>query len=404
MVKDGKVQGSGFPKDVREGLATRMFSRSNLHRLLGRSSRVPKGCRKLAQTLNFRDFEGLLRERMMTWSSYSSSLSSKWEDIHPRIESLYRLFKSVQTRGGWRTMLGLGLWSDLEKTLGVDQARTTYEQCLSILDPDLHPTAVPTVEYFPPSRLAKWKEVLAVSVPHSEVEIKRICALDVCIFRKVAEVGQHSLQTWVSLLHFTPIPRTEAAAEITHDPKPIHNSLNLGVPLLLFNHSHKPCSVQIHAEAVSSLTAQAQLVLPAQRYFVVLNPSDILLVQGLNCATLTGNKSEVTRLSCLPGQGASLLQVLERANLSTLLKLEVPFPAFTLISELLLLRKSSFTDEERYQLAVKLMSLVGDWSEPNLECAPALLCSLCRKELFLLAWTCTCGSTLCPFCKEVVST
>lgn len=404
MVKDGKVPGSHFPKDVKEELVTRMFSRSNLHRLLSRASRVPKACRKLAQTLNFRNFEDLLRERMTTWSSYDSSLSSKWEDVHPRIESLYRLFKSVQARGGWRTMLGLGLWKDLEATLGIDTARTTYEQCLSILDPDLHPTAVPTVEYFPPSKLAKWKEVLAVPVPQSDAEIKQICALDVCIFRKVMEFKQFSLQTWASLLHFTPIPMTEATAEIACDPKPIHNSLNLGVPLLLCNHSRRPCFVQIHAEAFSSLTAQAQLFLPAHRYFVVLNPNDILLVQGLNCATLTGHKSEVTRLSCLPGQGASLLQVMERANLNTLLKLEVPFPAFSLILELLLQQKSSFAEEERYQLAAKLISLVGDCIEPNLEIAQILCCSMCRKEHFLLAWLCTCGSSLCSFCKEVVST
>lgn len=387
---------------MREGLAKRLFSTTNLSRILSRSKRIPKACQNLAENLDQRSFERMLKERITEWASYDSSVSRKGQDIYPRIEILYRLFKSVQARGGWRTMLGLGLWKELEKDLGLEHARSAYERYLSILDPDLHSTSVPSEEYFPPIKLAKWKEVPAIPAPHNDAEIKQIWALEVCIFRKVADGREFSLQNWAaSRLNFLPIAMTEAETTLTSEPKYIHNALSLGVPLLLLNHSLRPCSVHIHAEALTSLTAEAQLVLPAYRQFVVLNPCDVLLVQGLYCVSLIGHKNEITRLSCLPGLGIGLLQVLERTSISALLKLQVPFPVYTLISELLQQHKILLTREERYQLASRLIGLVGDCNEQSLNYVPTSHCSVCKAELFLIAWTCLCGVSLCPMCKEV---
>lgn len=389
---------------MREGLARRLFSTANLSRLLRRSKKIPKACQNLAENLDQRNFERMLRERMTEWAPYDSSMSRKGQDVYPRIEILYRLFKSVQARGGWRTMLGLGLWNELEKDIGLEHARSTYERYLSILDPDLHSTSVPSEEYFPPNKLTKWKEVPAIPAPPRDAEIKQIWALEVCIFRKVAEAREFSLQTWArNRLNFLPIAVTEAATTLTSEPKYIHTALSLGVPLLLLNSSLRPCSVQIHAEALSSLTAEAQLVLPAHRQFVVLNPCDILLVQGLYCVSLAGHKNEITRLSCLPGLGIGLLQILERTSFSTLLKLQVPFPTFALITELLQQHQFQLTGEERYQLASRLLSLVGDWNEQSLDYVQVSHCSSCKAELFLVAWICSCGAALCPICKEVTT-
>ena len=402
MVKDSKALRTSFPKDMREGLVKRLFNTTNLSRILSRSKRIPKACQNLAENLDQRSFERMLRERVTEWATYDSSVSRKGQEAYPRIEILYRLFKSVQARGGWRTMLGLGLWKELEKDIGLEHARSAYERYLSILDPDLHSTSVPSEEYFPPNKLAKWREVPAIPAPQHGAEIKQIWALEVCIFRKVAEARQFSLQTWAaSRLNFLPIAMTEAATTLTSEPKYIHNALSLGVPLLLLNNSLRPCSVHIHAEALSSLTAEAQLVLPAHRQFVVLNPCDVLLVQGLYCVSLIGHKNEITRLSCLPGLGIGLLQVLERTSFSALLQLQVPFPAFALISELLQQHQFQLTGEERYLLASRLLSLAGDWNEQSLDYVPVSHCSLCKSELFLVAWTCTCGVALCPICKEV---
>lgn len=405
MVKDAKVPRASFPKDIREGLLRRIFDRSNLKRLMRRACEVPKRCRDLAVSLDQSKFKAMLKERLSAWKTFDASLETKWKELRTQREPLYQLFKSVQARGGWNNVLGLGQWTDVNRQLGMQDARHTYEQHLSIIDPGLHPESEPCEKFFPWSKLRKWQEVPALPAPETESELRLIHALDVCIFRQIHCVSPSSLHSWAAeSLHVLPLPATEGSAVMSPEPKEIHNALSLGAPLLLLNHGHRPCSATVYPEDLTSVTFKGQLPPPCRRHYVIINPGDVLLIQRELCVQLIGRKTWVTRLTCMPSFGQSMLELLKRADLSGRFQCEVPFPVFSLAVEILQRGLIPLGSEERYQLASHLMDMVADWDGNALEVRETSKCSVCKKELFLVGWSCECGASVCSTCRTVSAT
>lgn len=395
---EARTQELAFPQHLPEAAVAMLFSKKNIDRALDRAKsfapkarpEVPKPVKRPVEPAPVPPpepskastrFQTSVTSRLREWD-----LPSRVDYVQEHEDELYALFCRVKELGGYWKVLGLGLWRGLEEELG-ETVRQVYEDYLSCEDSNIHSEKVPNAAYWPPQRLSRLHTVPSLCVPETRKELKRLLPLPCFVLRAQAP---RDLKAWAAnCLRLASVHHT---TQTFSEPLELDNRQYMGLPLLCQNIGSGP--LVVHLGVAEGFSGPDQ-----PRYYLILNPGDVVFLQGRRLLSLCSELSkegQVTFAHGLTQYLPSLVAALEGAQLTPgLLKKSLCSEIYALLQRdtpLLSLRS-------QFDLSMRLLGEVEDWDGSEAESSLVSVCSSCEVPLFCLGRKCSCGRVVCRRCR-----
>lgn len=396
---EARTQELIFPNRLPEAALNALFSKKNIDKALTRSRKsapkvqndivlspkrpiepespvVPEAKKTSAH------FQSMVTTRLQAWG-----LGSRVDYVNSHSEELHTLFSRVKELGGYYRVLAQGLWTALQGELG-DNARQVYEDFLSCVDTSLHASEQePNPNHWPPSRLSHLQAVPSVCRPETRKELKRLFALPCFILRSQ---DPKDLQKWSSQhLRFCALQST---TQPLLDPVRLDNSQYFGLPLLCLNSGSEPITVRL--DAIEGVNGPDQ-----PQYYQLLDPGDVLFLQGNRVIVLTNEFSVEGQIVLLHGLIQYLPRLAVAMELAKLKEGLLKDSVYVKTYELLMKDTSLLSDRSRFMLSQCLMQQIEDWNGEETEAAVISVCSDCKRPLAFLGRKCACEHVLCQICR-----